>query len=350
VAGPLPPQWGRGCPRKRAGERGRWHGAGLSQDEYESRVRRAREEITRGELIQVVLSQRVVRRTHASALGIYRHLRRLNPSTYMFMLDFGGFALTGASPELMVRSRAGVAAIHPIAGTRPRGRTPEEDASLEAELLLSEKERAEHVMLVDLARNDLGRVSQPGSVRVGSFMGTERYSHVMHLVSRVTGRLREGADGLDAFVAGFPIGTLSGAPRLRAIQLIAELEGEGRGPYCGGVGWFGANGDLDTGTVIRSIALKDGFAHVQGGGGIVYDSDPEREYFESLHKMEAPLKAIEMAEDCHCEERSDVAISRTQIPMASGNTPHPDRSPAGTRGTHASGSRDLIVFHNYRTV
>lgn len=267
-----------------------------SQSHYERMVREARDEIERGELLQVVLSQRVVRQTNASPLRIYKELRALNPSTYMFMLNFGEFSLVGASPELMLRSRNGVAAIHPIAGTRPRGSTPEQDASLEAELLVNEKERAEHVMLVDLARNDLGRVSKPGTVNVDSFMATERYSHVMHLVSRVIGKLRDDLDGLDAFVAGFPIGTLSGAPRLRAVELIAELEREGRGPYCGGVGWFGANGDVDTGTIIRSIAIKDGVAHVQGGGGIVYDSDPESEYLESLHKIEAQLRAIDLAE------------------------------------------------------
>jgi anthranilate synthase component 1 len=287
------------------------------QSRYEDMVRRARHEIERGELIQVVLSQRVERPTSAPPLAIYEQLRDINPSTYMFMLNFGDFALAGASPELMVRSRGGVASIHPIAGTRPRGETPEEDAALEAELLVNEKERAEHVMLVDLARNDLGRVSQPGTVRVGSFMATERYSHVMHLVSRVTGRLRDGMDGLDAFVAGFPIGTLSGAPRLRAVELIAELERDGRGPYCGGVGWFGANGDIDTGTVIRSVALKDGVAHVQGGGGIVFDSDPEREYFESLQKMKAPLKAIELAERA-CDAELDPAPLVTPSPSGRG--------------------------------
>ncbi len=215
----------------------------------------------------------------------------------MFMLNFGDFALVGSSPELMVRSRGDEVSMHPIAGTRRRGSTTEKDAALEAEMLTSEKERAEHVMLVDLARNDLGRVCKPGSVEVDSFMATERYSHVMHLVSRVKGTLRPDATGLDAFVAGFPLGTLTGAPRLRAVEMIAELEKEGRGPYCGGVGWFDASGDVDTGTVIRCIAVKDGAAHVQGGGGVVFDSDPEREYLESVHKMAAQFEAIEMAEE-----------------------------------------------------
>jgi anthranilate synthase component 1 len=267
-----------------------------ARNRYEVLVRRAKVEIERGELIQVVLSQRVVRYTEASPMEIYRAISTLNPSPYMFMLNFGGFAVVGSSPELMLRSRGIELSMHPIAGTRPRGASTQEDAELEAELLTSEKERAEHVMLVDLARNDLGRVSEPGSVNVELFMGAERYSHVMHLVSRVNGRLNAGADGLDAFVAGFPLGTLTGTPRLRAVKLIAELEAEGRGPYCGGVGWFDANGDVDTGTVIRCVVLKGGEAHVQGGGGIVFDSDPEREYLESVQKIAAQLQAIEIAE------------------------------------------------------
>lgn len=267
-----------------------------SKTHYEEMVQSARNEIERGELIQAVLSQRAIQRTHAGPLDVYAALSKLNPSPYMFMLNFGEFALVGSSPELMVRSRGREVSMHPIAGTRPRGATPETDAAFEAELLTSEKERAEHVMLVDLARNDLGRVSEVGSVEVDSFMATERYSHVMHLVSRVKGRLRPGADGLDAFVAGFPLGTLTGAPRLRSVELIAELEGEGRGPYCGGVGWFDASGDVDTGTVIRCVAMKNGEAYVQGGSGIVFDSEPEREYLESVHKMTAQFKAIEVAE------------------------------------------------------
>jgi anthranilate synthase component 1 len=264
--------------------------------QHEDRIRRAKSEIERGELIQTVLSQRVVRRTDASPVEIYRAISALNPSPYMFMLNFGDFAIVGSSPELMVRSRGDEVSMHPIAGTRPRGRTAEEDAALEADMLLNEKERAEHVMLVDLARNDLGRVSVAGTVSVDSLMATERYSHVMHLVSRVKGSLEPGQDGLDAFVAGFPLGTLTGAPRIRAVQLISELEAQGRGPYCGGVGWFDANGDVDTGTTIRCVVMRDGEAHVQGGGGIVFDSDPGREYLESVQKMAAQLQAIEIAE------------------------------------------------------
>ena len=196
----------------------------------------------------------------------------------------------------MLRSKNNVVSSHPIAGTRPRGSTAQEDLQNEADLISNEKETAEHVMLVDLARNDLGRVCKIGSVKVQSLKHVERYSHVMHLVSRIEGKLSKNNSGLDAFKAGFPIGTLSGAPKLRAIQLIANLEMEGRGPYCGGIGWFGQNGDVDTGTFIRSIILRDGVAHVQGGAGIVFDSDPNAENLESLQKVKAPLLAIASAE------------------------------------------------------
>ena len=267
--------------------------------EYPAMVRRARNAIIEGELIQVVLGQRVEITTVGNPIDIYEHLSVMNPSPYMYLLDLGDMQLIGASPELMMRSTDGVASVHPIAGTRPRGATAEEDLQNEADLISSEKESAEHVMLVDLARNDLGRVCVPGTVQVHSFKHVERYSHVMHLVSRVEGKLAEGNDGIDAFRAGFPIGTLSGAPKIRAIQLIAELEPEGRGPYCGGIGWFGANGDIDTGTVIRSIVLRDGTAHVQAGSGIVFDSIPEAEDLESLQKARAPLLAIARAEPVH---------------------------------------------------
>ena len=274
-----------------------------SRDEYEEMVRKAQQAVLEGELIQVVVSQRIERQTRARPLDIYRSLRGLNPSPYMFLFDFeapgttGGFQIIGASPELMVRVKDGSASIHPIAGTRKRGPTPDADAMLERQLRASEKERAEHIMLVDLARNDLGRVCDPGSVTVPSLMGVERYSHVMHLVSRVTGRLRKGCDALDAFRAGFPAGTLTGAPKVRAMKLVSELERDGRGPYCGAAGWFSANGDMDTGTVIRSVVLKDGLAHLQAGGGIVMESTPEDEYQESLQKMSALIRAIEHAEE-----------------------------------------------------
>lgn len=264
--------------------------------EYPTMVREARKAIIDGELIQVVLGQRIEVRTAADSLAIYEQLAALNPSPYMYLFDLGDMQLIGASPELMLRSTGGIASVHPIAGTRSRGATREKDLRKETALLSDEKESAEHVMLVDLARNDLGRVCEPGTVKVSSFKHIERYSHVMHLVSRVEGRLAKGNDGIEAFKAGFPIGTLSGAPKIRSIQLIAELEHEGRGPYCGGIGWFGANGDVDTGTVIRSIVLRDQTAHVQGGAGIVFDSDPDHENLESLQKAKAPLLAIARAE------------------------------------------------------
>ncbi|MDG0867873.1 anthranilate synthase component I family protein [Candidatus Lucifugimonas marina] len=267
-----------------------------SNSSYPSMVSKAREAIIEGELIQVVLGQRVEKQTTANPINIYEQLSTMNPSPYMYMLDLGDFQLIGASPELMLRSTNGKAAVHPIAGTRPRGTTAEEDLQYEADLLSNEKESAEHVMLVDLARNDLGRVSNPGTVNVKSLKHIERYSHVMHLVSRVEGELADKLDGIDAFEAGFPIGTLSGAPKIRSIQLIAELESEGRGPYCGGIGWFAQNGDVDTGTIIRSIVLRNGTAHVQGGAGIVFDSDPQAENLESLQKAKAPLLAIARAE------------------------------------------------------
>ena len=259
-------------------------------------VNSARNAIIAGELIQVVLGRRITTNTSANPLDIYEQLTTMNPSPYMYLIDLGDIQLIGASPELMLRSKNNVVSSHPIAGTRPRGSTAQEDLQNEADLISNEKETAEHVMLVDLARNDLGRVCKIGSVKVQSLKHVERYSHVMHLVSRIEGKLSKNNSGLDAFKAGFPIGTLSGAPKLRAIQLIANLEMEGRGPYCGGIGWFGQNGDVDTGTFIRSIILRDGVAHVQGGAGIVFDSDPNAENLESLQKVKAPLLAIASAE------------------------------------------------------
>ena len=282
-----------------------------SSTNYPEMVRSAREAIIEGELIQVVLGQRLEVQTAANAVDIYEQLSTMNPSPYMYMLDLGDMQLIGASPELMLRSVNGTASVHPIAGTRPRGVTTAEDIQHETDLLSNEKESAEHVMLVDLARNDLGRVCEPGTMKVSSLKHVERYSHVMHLVSRVDGLLAADKDGIDAFQAGFPIGTLSGAPKIRSIQLIAELEYEGRGPYCGGIGWFAPNGDVDTGTIIRSIVLRDGTAHIQGGAGIVFDSDPEAENLESLQKTKAPLLAIARAEAVHGREhwRSEESIS-----------------------------------------
>jgi anthranilate synthase component 1 len=249
-----------------------------------------------GEVIQVVLSQRLERPTFVGPFDVYRSLRAVNPSPYMFYLELDGFQIIGASPELLVKAVDGQVAVHPIAGTRPRGATPEEDARLEQVLRTDEKERAEHVMLLDLGRNDVGRVSLPGTVKVEQRMDVERYSHVMHLVSHVTGRLRPEYDAYDALRAGFPAGTVSGAPKVRAMELIAELEPDKRGPYAGGVGFFSYTGNMETAISIRTIVMKDGVAHLQAGGGVVADSTPEGEYQESLHKMRAPLRAIEEAE------------------------------------------------------
>ncbi len=269
----------------------------VSREEYQRRVDVAREYIAAGDIFQVVPSQRFSRPVHAHPFAIYRALRTINPSPYMFYLHTPEGDLVGASPELLVRVEEGMVTTHPIAGTRRRGQTPEEDAALAAELLADEKERAEHLMLVDLGRNDLGRVSQPGTVRVPTFMTVEKFSHVMHLVSHVTGRLRRDMSALDALRAVFPAGTVSGAPKIRAMEIIAELEGEQRGVYAGAVGHVGFNGDLDTCIALRTMVVKDGVAYVQAGGGVVADSDPAAEYEESRNKAAALLRAIDAAEE-----------------------------------------------------
>lgn len=269
----------------------------MSRDRYEEMVRQAKEYIAAGDIFQVVLSQRFSIPTGASALAIYRALRVINPSPYMFLLDFGPYQLVGSSPEALVRVEGGVAVTHPIAGSRPRGATPEEDLRLQEDLLASEKERAEHVMLLDLGRNDLGRVSVPGSVCIDSLMTVERYSHIMHLVSHVSGRLSPEYSPVDALRACFPAGTVSGAPKIRAMQIISELESQGRGPYAGAIGYFGYNGDLDTAIALRTLVVSNGVAHVQAGGGIVADSDPSAEYEESVAKAQALLASIRLAEE-----------------------------------------------------
>jgi len=268
----------------------------LSQAEYETIVTRTKEYIYAGDIIQAVLSQRLAKRTIASPFAIYRALRSVNPSPYMYHLHLGDFHIVGASPELLVRVESGVVSNHPIAGTRPRSRDAARDKAFEEELRGDEKERAEHLMLVDLARNDVGRISEPGTVEVTQFMDIERYSHVMHLVSHVQGRLRTGLTQFDALRACFPAGTVSGAPKIRAMEIIAELEPDKRGSYAGAVGYFDFSGNLDTAIAIRTIVIKDGTAYVQAGGGIVADSVPEREYQESLNKAQALLTAIEQAE------------------------------------------------------
>jgi|FLYN01.1.fsa_nt_gi anthranilate synthase component 1 len=269
----------------------------MTRARYEENVCRAKEYIAAGDAFQVVPSQRFSCQTSASPLAIYRALRMLNPSPYMFLLQFGDdFSLIGASPEMMVRLEDGVATVRPIAGTRPRGASEEEDKRLEVELLADPKERAEHVMLVDLGRNDLGRVCEYGTVKVSRMMYIERYSHVMHIVSQVEGRIRKGMDAFDLIRATFPAGTLTGAPKVRAMEIIEELEGTRRGPYGGAVGYFSFDGSMDTCITIRAVLMQGDTVYVQAGGGVVADSDPAREYEESINKSRAMAAAIRYAE------------------------------------------------------
>jgi anthranilate synthase component 1 len=265
-------------------------------DEFEAMVLQAQDYIRAGDIFQVVLSQRLSRHVNAAPFTVYRALRTINPAPYMFYLDLQDFQIIGASPELLVRVEDGTVTIHPIAGTRPRGADAEGDQKLEEELKNDPKERAEHVMLVDLGRNDVGRVSIPGSVNVSQFMEIERYSHVMHLVSNVTGRLREDVTAYDALRAGFPAGTVSGAPKIRAMEIISELEGEQRGVYAGAVGYFSHSGNLDTAIALRTMVMQNGRAYIQAGGGIVADSEPAGEYQESMNKARALLRALDEAE------------------------------------------------------
>ncbi len=269
------------------------------QATFEAMVARAKEYIAAGDIFQVVLSQRLSRRTDAHPFAIYRALRMLNPSPYMFYFNFGrlGFQVIGASPEMHVRLEDGVASVRPIAGTRWRGKTESEDEQLEAGLLADEKERAEHVMLVDLGRNDIGRVSDYGSVNVRDLMMVERYSHVMHIVSHVEGQMRPGLDAFDLMRATFPAGTVSGAPKVRAMEIIEELEDERRGIYAGAVGYFSHDGSMDTCIAIRTMLMQDDTVYVQAGAGIVADSDPTSEYHECLNKASALTVAVEQAEE-----------------------------------------------------
>ena len=268
----------------------------LSRQEFEASVLKIKRYITEGEAIQVVLSQRLAQATDMAPFEIYRALRTINPSPYMFFLDFVDFHIIGASPEILVRVEDGAVMTRPLAGTRPRGKTADEDAVLEQELRSDEKERAEHIMLVDLGRNDIGRVSKPGTVEVSDLMEVERYSHVMHLVTHVQGRLQDSLTAFDALRVCFPAGTVSGAPKIRAMEIIAELEPEKRGPYAGAVGYFSFSGNMDMAIAIRTMVMKKGIAYVQAGCGIVYDSVPELEYAESMNKAQALLKAISQAE------------------------------------------------------
>jgi anthranilate synthase component 1 len=268
----------------------------VPREKFFSNVLEAKKYITAGDIIQVVGSQRFSAPIHAAPLDVYRAARSINPSPYMFLLELEGFSLVGASPEIHVRCENRQVEIRPIAGTRPRGKTPEEDLAQEKELLADPKERAEHVMLVDLARNDLGRVCDFGSVEVKDLMIIERYSHVMHIVSQVEGCLAREKTPYDLMRATFPAGTLSGAPKVRAMQIISQLEQTERGPYGGCVGYFSFNGNLDCCITIRTALLKDGKAYVQAGGGWVNDSTPEAEYQETVNKSKAMIKAIAMAE------------------------------------------------------
>ncbi len=268
----------------------------VARDEYMAAVRRAQEHIVAGDVFQVVISQQFTRPTEVDPLTLYRVLRALNPSPYMYLLNTGDSHIVGASPEMLVRVTNGVVSTRPIAGTRPRGATEAEDARLETEILRDEKELAEHVMLVDLGRNDIGRVAQEGSVRVERLAHVERFSHLMHLVSQVSGRLRDGLDAFSALDALFPAGTLTGAPKVRAMEIIDELEPVRRGAYGGAVGYFALSGNADFAITIRTLHLRDGVAIVSAGGGIVAHSDPAAEYRESVNKASAPLLALEIAD------------------------------------------------------
>jgi anthranilate synthase component 1 len=270
----------------------------VTRGEFEAKVRAAKDYIAAGDAFQIVLSQRFSRRTGAPPFTIYRALRALNPSPYMFFLHFeDDFCLIGASPEMMVRLEDGIATMRPIAGTRPRDADEAQDDALAAELLADEKERAEHVMLVDLGRNDLGRVCEYGTVRVPKMMYVERYSHVMHIVSQVEGRLRHGTNAFDLLRATFPAGTLSGAPKVRAMEIIEELEGTRRGPYGGAVGYFSFDGSMDTCITIRTLVMHGEMVTYQAGAGIVADSDPAREYDETVNKARAVAVAVRNAEE-----------------------------------------------------
>ncbi len=272
----------------------------FGEEAFKAAVRKAKDYITEGDIMQVVLSQRMEKPFGASPMALYRSLRSLNPSPYMFYFDFGDFQVVGSSPEILVRleheGQGQKVTVRPIAGTRKRGATPDEDLALEKDLLADQKERAEHVQLLDLGRNDCGRVAQVGSVRVTESMTIERYSHVMHIVSNVEGKLQPGLDAMDVLKATFPAGTVSGAPKVRAMEIIDELEPVKRGIYAGSVGYLGFQGDMDVAIAIRTAILKDGKLHAQAGAGIVADSNPDAEWEETCNKARAVLRAAELAE------------------------------------------------------
>ena len=266
--------------------------SGFTHDGFIAAVEQSKEYIRAGDIFQVVLSQRLSVPFNARPVDVYRALRALNPSPYMYFLDVGDVQVVGSSPEILVRLEQGEVTVRPIAGTRPRGKTHDEDLALEAELLADPKERAEHLMLIDLGRNDTGRVSEAGTVQVGEQFVIERYSHVMHIVSEVTGRLLPGLSYADVLRATFPAGTVSGAPKIRALEVIRELEPIKRNVYAGSIGYIGWHGDADTAIAIRTAVIKDGRLHVQAGAGIVYDSDPEKEWDETMNKGRALFRAV----------------------------------------------------------
>jgi anthranilate synthase component 1 len=270
-------------------------GSNMSPDEYKAMVEKAKEYILAGDIFQVVLSQRFSTPFTLPPFALYRSLRRLNPSPFLYFLDFGGFSIIGSSPEILVRLRDETVTIRPIAGTRPRGKTPDEDRALAADLLADKKELAEHLMLLDLGRNDVGRVARIGSVKVTERNIIEYYSHVMHIVSNVDGKIDPQYDAMNALMAGFPAGTVSGAPKVRAMEIIEELEPEKRGIYGGAIGYFAANGAMDTCIVLRTAVVKDQVMYVQAGAGIVADSVPESEHQECPHKARALFRAAEEA-------------------------------------------------------
>ena len=263
----------------------------FTKDEYKAAVNKAKNYINNGDIFQVVPSQRWTQNFSYSPFSLYRSLRRTNPSPFMFYFNFGEFQVIGASPEILVRVFGKEVTVRPIAGTRPRGKTPEEDKQLEEDLLADKKELAEHLMLLDLGRNDVGRVAKIGSVKPTEQFVIERYSHVMHIVSNVVGQLSDEHDAVSAFFAGMPAGTVSGAPKVRAMEIIDELEPEKRGVYGGGVGYFSSGGDMDMCIALRTAVLKGNKLHIQAGGGVVFDSDPEAEYMETVHKSNAIRRA-----------------------------------------------------------
>jgi anthranilate synthase component 1 len=268
----------------------------FTKEAYEAVVERAKEYIRAGDVIQVVPSQRFRAPIAVEPFDIYRALRTVNPSPYMFYLKFGDLRLVGSSPEVNVRLEGSLIELRPLAGTRRRGRHPAEDLEIAAELMQDPKERAEHIMLVDLGRNDVGRVAKIGSVKVTELLQVEKYSHVMHLVSHIVGELAEGKDSYDVMRATFPQGTVSGAPKIRAMEIIEELEPTKRGPYAGAVGYFGYSGNMDTCIALRTMTVKGHTAYLQAGGGVVADSVPEMEYEETLNKARALMRAVELAQ------------------------------------------------------